>query len=130
LSGGLEHLKIETRLIDERFPPECDGWVCDLEDDVPHQYLSWYVKLHPWRGVVHQTWRECWRSSTWTVEVIWGDDWQWEGWRWWDLDGQRQTTISEMTNLSPDRGLQGVITGYDDDGLIVGNWRLKQWLGV
>jgi hypothetical protein len=25
LSGGLEHLKIETRLIDERFPPECDG---------------------------------------------------------------------------------------------------------
>ncbi len=30
LRGGLEHLKIETRLIDERFC-ECDGWVCDLD---------------------------------------------------------------------------------------------------
>ena len=30
LCGGLEHLKIETRLLDERFVS--DGWVCNLED--------------------------------------------------------------------------------------------------
>jgi hypothetical protein len=45
--GGLEHLKIETRLIDERFPSvmgECEI----VTVKVSRLYLQLYVKLPPW----------------------------------------------------------------------------------
>ncbi len=47
LRGGLEHLKIETRLIDERFPSvmgECEI----VTVKVFRLYLELYVKLTPW----------------------------------------------------------------------------------
>jgi hypothetical protein len=39
LLGGLEHLKIETRLID-REVCEWDGWVCDLDVNEMGEYVT------------------------------------------------------------------------------------------